>query len=101
MKCTQPRCRRHAVALCDHELAPGEACGAQVCELHRTKAGAQRRDLCPRHAREWNRARGDGPSCGGCGGEAHQVRDGARTWIECTHGCGWTTEPPPAARVGA
>jgi hypothetical protein len=41
---------------------------------------------------------GTGPAaCEGCGGHAHQVVDGARTWVECTHGCGWTTEPGKAA----
>lgn len=41
---------------------------------------------------------GTGPgACGGCGGHAHQVEDGDRAWVECTHGCGWTTEVKPSA----
>jgi hypothetical protein len=36
-------------------------------------------------------------ACRGCGGNAHQVVAGDRSWIECTHGCGWTTEPGKAA----
>lgn len=34
---------------------------------------------------------GPGP-CGGCGSHAHRVVDGERSWVECTHGCGWSTK---------
>jgi hypothetical protein len=32
-------------------------------------------------------------ACGGCGGHAHRVVAGDRAWVECTHGCGWSTKP--------
>lgn len=33
-----------------------------------------------------------GLRCPYCHGNAHPVRDGERTRMECTHGCGWTSD---------
>lgn len=30
--------------------------------------------------------------CGKCHGHAHSVVDGDRSYLECTHGCGWTSK---------
>lgn len=49
------RCCAMSTFLCDHELEDGKTCDAPLCPEHAQQIGPDRH-LCPRHAREPQRA---------------------------------------------
>jgi hypothetical protein len=49
------RCLAPSSYLCDHQLENGKTCDAPICSEHAQQIGPDRH-LCPRHAREPQRA---------------------------------------------